>query len=459
MNDAQEHRYITTIIIITSFAGPLLFGSISIALPAMAQELAMNAIQMGWVTSVFSLTGSILIFPFGRLADISGRKKIFILGVIINTVAVAVTAFSTSAYMLIAFQLIQGIGFAMMVSSSTAIITSAYSPQERGKMLGMTAAAVYLGMSLGPTFGGLLIHNFGWRSIFAPAFILQIPAIVLLFTKIKSEWADAKGEKFDIIGSILLSIMLFCLLYGFSLLPNQSGILIIVIGVIAVILFILWELKVKSPIFNISLLTRNRLFAFTSFTHFLFYTATFSITFIMSLYLQYIKGFSSQETGFILLASPVIMAIFSPIAGRISDRVQPRVNVSIAIVVVLSGILLLFHATENQGLINIIIALVLLGLGSAFFISPNTNAIMSSVERKHYGVASATQATTRNIGITFSMSVIILLFSLYIGNAAITPEYYVPFMQSIRIAFIVFAGLCICGLIVSVTRGKVVISP
>ncbi len=213
-------------------------------------------------------------------------------------------------------------------------------------------------------------------------------------------------------------------------------------------------IKGQSPIFNISLITRNRLFAFSSFAHFLFYTATFAITFIMSLYLQYIKGFSSQEAGFILLITPAIMAISSPIAGRISDRIQPRVNVSIAIVVVLIGILLLFHATENQGLINIIIALVLLGLGYAFFTSPNTNAIMSSVERKHYGVASAIQATTRNIGITFSMSVIILLFSLYIGNAAITPEYYASFMQSIRIAFIVFAGLCICSIIASATRAE-----
>jgi len=457
VTDARENKYILSIVVLTSFAGPLLFGAVSIALPSMARELSMNAIEMGWVTMVFSLTGAILILPFGRLADIYGRKKIFIIGVLINNIAVAITAFSTSAYMLIAFQFVQGIGFAMIVSTGTALLISAYPPQQRGKMLGMMVAAVYLGMALGPTFGGLLTHNFGWRSIFAPTFILQIPAIVLVLAKIKSEWSEARGEQFDITGSVLLSVMLFCLLYGFSLLPSQSGIWIVVIGIVTFIAFILWELKVKSPIFSISLITGNRLFAFSSLTHFLYYTATFPTTFIMSLYLQYIKGFNSQEAGFILLITPVIMAVFSPIAGRISDRVQARVNVSVAIVVVLVGILLLYAATLNEGLTSIIIALVLLGFGFAFFTSPNTNAIMSSVDRKYYGIASATQATTRNIGITFSMSIIMLLFSLYMGSAQITPEYYEPFVQSIRVAFIIFAGICVLSIALSASRGEVVL--
>jgi MFS family permease len=213
MTDTRENRYILIIVVLTSFAGPLLFGAVSIALPSMARELSMNAIQMGWVTMVFSLTGAILILPFGRLADIFGRKRIFIIGLLINTVAVAFTAFSTSAYMLIALQFVQGIGFSMLVSTGTALLTSAYQPQQRGRMFGIMVAAVYLGMALGPTFGGLLTHNFGWRSIFAPTFILQIPAIIIVFAKIKSEWADAKGEGFDVTGSILLTIALFCLLY------------------------------------------------------------------------------------------------------------------------------------------------------------------------------------------------------------------------------------------------------
>ncbi len=455
MADARENRYILAIVILTSFAGPLLFGAVSIALPSMARELTMNAIQMGWVTMIFSLTGAILILPFGRLADIFGRKRIFIIGSIVNTIAVAMTAFSTSAYMLIAFQFIQGIGFAMLVSTGTALLTSAYPPQQRGRMLGMMVAAVYLGMALGPTFGGLLTHNFGWRSIFAPTFLLQIPVIIIVFTRIKSEWADAKGDKFDFTGSVLISIMLFCLLYGFSLLPSQRGIWIIGVGIVAFVLFILWELRVKSPIFDIGLITKNRLFAFSSITHFLFYTATFPTTFIMSLYLQYIEGFNSQDAGFILLITPVIMAAFSPLAGRTSDRVQPRVNVSASIIVVLAGILLLFAATFYEQLIYIIIALVLLGFGFAFFTSPNTNSIMSSVDRKYYGIASATQATTRNIGITFSMSIIMLLFSLYMGNAQITPEYYPSFVQSIRIAFIAFAGLCVISVVFSAARGPV----
>jgi EmrB/QacA subfamily drug resistance transporter len=424
----------------------------------MAHELAMNAVQMGWVPMGFSLTGAILILPFGRLSDIYGRKKIFIIGILINTVAVAITPFSTSAYMLITFQLIQGVGFAMLVGTSTALLTSAYPPHQRGRALGILVAAVYLGLALGPSLGGLLTYNFGWRSIFLPTILLQIAAIVLVLTKVKSEWADAKGEKYDIIGSILIPIMLFCLLYGFSLLPSSSGICIIVIGLISVVIFVRWELRLESPIFNISHITKNRLFSFSSLTHFLFYTATFATTIIMSLYLQYIKGFNAQEAGLILLITPIIMAAFSPLAGRTSDRVQPRVNVSAAIIVVLIGILLLFAATFNEGMISIIIALALLGLGFAFFVSPNTNAIMSSVDKKYYGIAAATQATTRQVGVTFSISIIMLLFSLFLGKAQITPEYYPVFVQSIQIAFIVFVGLGVLSIVFSIARGRVIIT-
>ena len=455
MHDKRENNYILATVVLTSFALPLLLGAQSIALPTIAQELSMTAIQMGWVPLLFSMSGAILVLPFGRLADIVGRKKVYIMGTIISTAAVAVTALSVSAYMLIIFQLMLGIGFSMISSTAPALLTSAYPPQQRGKALGIFVASVYLGTACGPSLGGLLTYDLGWRSIYAPTFLLLAPSILLATTRIKSEWVASKGEKFDYIGSMLIPIMLFCLLFGFYQLPSIKAIWIMAIGIVGVALFIFWELRAESPIFNISHITKNRLFSFSGLTHFLYYTATFPITFIMSLYLQYIKGYNSREAGLILLITPIIMACFSPLAGRTSDKAQPRVNVSAAICIVLIGIVLLFAATFSEGLLLIIVALVLNGLGFAFFVSPNTNAIMSSVDKKYYGVASATQAATRQIGICFSLSLTMLLFSLYIGDVQITPEYYPVFLQSIRTAFVIFSGVSILAIVISATRGYI----
>ena len=455
MIDTRESRYILATIVCASFALTIIIGAVSIALPSMAQDLSLSAIQMGWVPMLFSLTTAILILPFGRMADILGRVRIYRLGIYLTAGGIIVTACSISASMLIACQFLLGLAFSMISSTTPALITSASHPHNRGRNLGIYVSSIYLGTALGPSLGGLLTHNFGWRSIFVPTLLLLIPIIVLVSTKIKSEWADAKNEKFDITGSILISVMLFCLLYGFSQLPSTRGVWVIAAGVVSIVLFVLWELRVESPILNISYIVKNRLFSFSSLTHLLYYTATYPITFIMSLYLQYIKGYNSQEAGLILLITPVIMAVVSPLAGRTSDRIQPRVNVSAAITVVLIAVLLLFTATSADGLASIIIALVLLGAGYAFFVSPNTNAIMSSVDKKYYGVASASLATARQTGQTLGMSIIMLLFSLFIGNVQISPAYYPAFLQSVRTGFLVFAGVCIVSIAFSSARGLI----
>lgn len=459
MADTQEKRYLLVIAVLTSFAGPLMLSAVTIALPAIGTELSMNAIQLGWVAQSFSLTMAVFVIPFGRLADIWGRKKIFTIGLSIATVSTLLSALANSFLMLVSLRVLQGIGMSMLYSTSVAMLMSSYLPAERGRVLGINVAAVYSGISLGPVIGGILTQNLGWRSVFFLFVVLQVPALVLLLARIRTEWREARGEKFDIPGALLFAIMLFCLMYGFSLLPATLGIWTIAIGVIGLVAFIAWERKVASPIFNIQLLTRNRMFAFSNLTQMLFYVAVFASFISVSLYLQYVKGFSPQDAGFILLAQPVVQAVLSPIAGRLSDKVQPRVIVTAGVTTALVGLVLLLVATVNTALLFIIVSLVLLGVGLAFFAAPNTNAIMSSVERKHYGVASAMEMATRSVGMAFSMGILMLLFSLYLGTAQITPEYYTAFVDSFRMALIIFAGFCICCIVASSVRGKTVSRP
>lgn len=454
MLDKAQKRNILLALTFSLFSGSLVLSAVPVALPSIATALTMNAVQTSWISLVFTLATAIFILPFGRLADILGRKRIFTFGLGAVTAGMIASAFAVSWPMLMFTQAFTGIGSAMVVSTGIALLSSVYEAHERGRALGLLTASIYLGQTLGPTIGGLLTHNFGWRSIFIPTIILQLLALIFISMRIKGDWAEARHEKFDLAGSAIFAVMLFCILYGFSSINSQTGRWITVAGVILLALFIMWELHVKNPILNISLLTKNRMFAFSGLTHLLFYISSMPVPFILSLYLQYIQGFDAQRTGFILLMQPVMMAVFSPLAGRISDRIQPRLLVSAGISIVLISIMLYLTAIINTWPTGILIGLGVGGFGYSFFASPNTNAIMGAVDSRSYGVASAFESTMRTMGITFGMGILMLLFSLQMGSAQITPEYHGAFVESLRVVFITFIIACAASIIFSAARGK-----
>ena len=454
-DNAANKRAALLVATLGSFLTPFMGSSITIALPSIGSELAMDAISLGWVATAYLLAAAMFLVPFGRIADIYGRKRIFTYGILTYTVASMLSAIAASAAMLIASRVLQGIGGAMIFSTGVAILTSVFPAEERGKALGINVAAVYLGLSLGPFLGGLLTEHFGWRSIFVLNVPLGLIIIAFIFWKLKGEWAEAKGEKFDITGSVIYSLMLIAIMYGFTLLPQMSGVWLILIGAVGVVAFVKWEMKVKSPVLNLGLFRNNTVFALSNLAALINYSATFAVAFLLSLYLQYIKGLSPQNAGLILVAAPVVQAIFSPLAGRLSDRIEPRILASVGMGLTATGLVLFTSLSEKTSLGFIVASLVVLGFGFALFSSPNTNAVMSSVEKRFYGVASGTLATMRQIGMTFSMGMAMLLFALYIGRVQITPEYYSLFLRSVNVAFVIFAALCFAGTFASLARGKI----
>jgi len=202
-----------------------------------------------------------------------------------------------------------------------------------------------------------------------------------------------------------------------------------------------------------NLFKKNRVFAFSNLAALINYSATFAVTFLLSIYLQYTKGFNPQASGMVLLSMPAVQAIFSPLAGRLSDKIAPRVLASAGMAVNTIGLLLLTFLSPNTPLSFILISLMVLGFGFALFSSPNTNAIMGSVDAKTYGIASATVATMRQIGMMLSMGTAMLVFAVLIGRVEITPEYYPAFETSVHIVFIIFAALCFGGIFASLARG------
>lgn len=447
-------RVVLFIATLSSFLTPFMGSAITVALPSIGREFAVNAVSLGWVNTAYLLAAAMFLVPFGRIADIYGRKKIFTCGMVVFALSLFLSANSTSLPLLVSFQALQGIGGAMIYGTSVAILTSAFPIGERGKVLGINAAATYSGISLGPVLGGVLTERFSWRSIFLAGLFLSLMIIAIVFGKLKGEWAGARGERFDLVGSVIYSISLAAVIYGFSLLPSTFGMLLIFAGGLGLLAFFILETQVKNPVLNVHLFLSNRVFAFSNLAALINYSATFAVSFLLSLYLQYVKGLSPQSAGLVLLAQPVVQAVMSPFSGRLSDRVEPRIVASAGMTLTFAGLLLFAFLNEGTALSLIVANLSLLGLGFALFSSPNTNAVMSSVEKRFYGVASGTLGTMRLIGQTLSMAVAMLILTLYLGEVQITPEQYPLFLEGARTVFRVFSALCFLGVFASLVRGR-----
>ncbi|PKL71762.1 MAG: MFS transporter, partial [Methanobacteriales archaeon HGW-Methanobacteriales-2] len=300
--------------------------------------------------------------------------------------------------------------------------------------------------------GGFLTGYFGWRSIFFFNVPLGILAIIAV-TRVEGEWAEASGKSFDILGSIILGFSLVTLMYGLSILPETSGIFLILGGLIGLALFYLVEVRIESPVLDVKIF-KNRSFTLHNLAAFISYCSAAPIVFILSLYLQYIKGLDPQWAGIVLSVQPVMMTIFSPLAGKASDIIEPRKMAALGMSLNTIGCAIFAFLGEETSMIIIIIGLGFLGLGFANFSSPNTNAIMGTVESRLYGVASTTVTTMRVLGQMSGMGVVLLVLVLVMGSSTINPQIYPEFITSIRIAFLIFALLSFLGVLASLAGGN-----
>ena len=451
----EEKTFKKAVLLVSTFAAflvPFLTSALNLALPSIGKELHANAISLGWVISSFLLSSAIFLLPFGRLGDIIGRKKIFTSGILLFTLSTFMIIFSGSITTLIILRVFQGISSALIFGTSMAILTSVFQPGERGKAIGINITATYLGLSLGPVIGGLLTHYFGWRSIFAFLVPFGVVSLILIQRKIKTEWAEAIGEKFDWRGSVIYGLALASFMYGFSRLPSSTGWICIVIAVLMAVLFLLFENKINNPVFDIRLIMKNRVFAFSAVAALINYSATSAIGFFISLYLQYLKGLDARTAGLIMISQPIAMTLLSPLAGKLSDKKNPGAIASVGMGITASGLILLCFVTSETSDYIIVLLLLLMGIGFGLFSSPNSNAIMSSVEKRHLGVASGVVGTMRMVGQMMSMGIAMMLISLYIGKLTINPATYPGLISAMRTGFIIFSILSVFGIFASLAR-------
>ena len=451
MNTRQSVLFATTA---SAFLAPVMASSINIALPAIGKEFALNAIALGWVASAYLLTSAAFVLTFGKLADIYGRRRVYQCGLTLFAAASVLCALAPSAALLIAFRAAQGVGAAMVFGTGIALLTSVYPANVRGKALGINVASTYAGLSLGPVIAGALTEYVGWRSLFwanAAATLLILAAVLL---NIREEWAGTPGERVDWLGAAFSSATLIFIMIGVARLPKPAGIALICAGCAGLAAFVAWESRAAFPLLNMRLFRANRVFAFANLAALINYSATFAISFLLSLYLQYIKGLTPKQAGLTLIAQPAVMAILSPLCGRLSDRMSSRTLASSGMAIIVIGLGLLSRLTTDDSMTFLIAAQMLLGFGFALFSSPNTNAIMSAVEKPDYGVAAAALATMRSTGQAFSLGVAMLMFALFLGDVKLSEAAPAQFLRSLDTAFFVFAALCVIGVFASLARGK-----
>lgn len=454
MKKEEKRNSELIILCLAAFLVPFMGSSINLALPQIGEEFSMKAVSLSWIATAYLIATAVFQVPFARMADLIGRKKCFIAGVAIFSISTLICGLAKSAASLIIFRTISGLGSALMFGTNLAILTAIFPAEQRGKVLGINTSVVYLALASGPFFGGFLTHYFGWHSLFFVCAAIGIVVAIAAPYFLKGEWTEAKGEKFDYTGSAIYALGLFGLIFGFSELPSMLGFVFLGLGVIFFTIFVLYELRVRFPVFNVRLFAKNKLFSLSSLAALINYASVSAIAFMMSLYLQYLRGFDAQKAGLVLIIQACIQSIVSLYAGRLSDRVSPSLLATIGMSLSVVGLVGLIFLSPTTPMYIIIGIFMILGVGFGLFSSPNTHMIMSSVDKKHYGQASATMGTMRLSGQALSMGIAMMAISLFMGNRVIVPELYPKFMSSIHLTFGICAALSIVGTFFSAIRIK-----
>lgn len=453
MTAEQKHTLIAcmTTAFITTFMG----SSLNLAIPNIEAHFGVGASVVGWVVTAYMLAVSSMNVPLGKVADATGRRRMFIFAIAVFGFASFVGAFSVSIWMLLAMRLMQGFAGAMIFSTNNAILMSAFPESQRGSVLGKSTAATYIGLSAGPVIGGFLNGYLGWRSIFIASSLIAAAAFIIAVKGLPKREEKREHGRFDMPGAMLYFAMIIMILYGLTDLSiARNARFVLAAGLCLCAVFVMVEKRADDPIIQIEMFTKDRPFLCSNLAALLNYGATFTVGYLLSIYLQMIMGFSSQAAGLILIVQPAMQALFSPYMGRLSDRVPPHRLASGGMGICAAGLILLTRLTEGTPLAFVILILVVMGFGFAMFSSPNVNAIMSRVDPADFGVANSIVATMRNLGQSSSMAVVTIVMGAMVGNTALANVPSGALMDAIHLIFAIFVGICAAGVVLSLSRGK-----
>ena len=455
---------------IGAFMSPFDGSVVTIAIPSIASSINLGLETAVWIQLIYLLFLTVLLINAGRLADLKGRKTLYTLGFVVFTVGSVLCGLSLTDLQLVFFRALQGLGAAFIAANSAAIVTETFPRQERGKALGINTMAVYTGLTVGPVLGGLLVQSYGWRSIFFVNVPIGIVVVSLTTLKLNENKPSVEGTGFDLAGAATLSVALASTLVALTL-GGMLGwlsvptLLLATLGVATLLLFLQVERKlVRFPTLDLSLFTKNRLFAAANATAFLNYVAVNGVTLMMAIYLESIRGFHPQTAGLFLVAQAAPMALLSPLSGWLSDRFGSRLLSTLGMGWVSLGLFLFSELNSTTPSLDVILRLVVVGMGFGLFSSPNTSAVMGSVKQEKLGVAAGTLGTMRFMGQSIGLALLgavmattlpsqalLTVFAGLTSQAGLTVNEFVVGMRNF---FLITAGIAAIGTLTSTTRGK-----
>lgn len=436
-------------------------GSIvNVALPTLVKALDADLATVQWVVLAYLLTLATLMLSVGRLADMFGKKSLYLAGIIIFTIGSMLCGLSSTIYMLIGFRVLQGIGAAMTTALGTAIVTEAFPPGERGKALGISGGLVSTGIVLGPALGGILIEHLSWHWIF----FVNLPvglAGVLMASRFVPNFKPAGGQRFDFAGAGAMFLSILCLLIaltvgqyvGFGSLPVAGLLAVSVAGLAG---FIALERRVAHPMIDLGLFG-NRLFSVNLVTGFVTFVAIAGTLILMPFYLADILGFEPQEMGLLLAVVPIAMGLLAPLSGVVSDRVGVRPIAVVGLLTLLIGYAAITTLGPDTTGLGYALRFLPIGIGMGIFQSPNNSAIMGAAPRSRLGIASGLLSLTRTLGQTVGVSVFGALWAGQVmarnggivagGATAAAPAIQVAALHDTALVIAAWVGL---GLLLSV---------
>ncbi|HJK14678.1 MAG TPA: MFS transporter, partial [Methanocorpusculum sp.] len=340
----REMQMVLVAAALASFLSPFLGSMVNVAIPAIGEAYVATAESLAMLSTAYLISSVMFMVPAARIADILGRKKIFLAGIFLLAVSSILAPFSPSIEILILCRIIEGVGVAAITSNSIALLSAVYPPQKRGAVIGYAVSAVFLGLSAGPVLGGVLTQILGWESIFYFVVVLAVFTFAAIWFSISHDIRENEGEPYDYIGTCVYMLLILTLVLGLIDLPKPWAVGLLAVGCVVLLpLFVFVEKRTQYPVFALRLFSGNRVFTRGNLATVINFGATYAISFFLSLYLQVAGMLTPMEAGVVLVAMPFTQMIFSPLAGRISDKIDPRYLTTAGMLLMAGGLTVLLQ--------------------------------------------------------------------------------------------------------------------
>lgn len=438
-------------IAVSQFTGTLIHAMVGVTLPTMGRELGAAAVELGLVDTVFVGVSAALLVPIGRLADATDRTTLFRFAMLALVVLTAAIGAQQSMTMVIVVRLLQGIAAAVVTATGMAIVVDIAPPGQVGRMIGLAMAATYTGLASAPYFAGLITTQLDWRWVFYLGAVLPLISWALATVTLTGRWR-APVSAINIPNAVFLAGTVGSLVTGAAMFGRSGyGIGLLVLGLVLGVVYVAAERRAADPLLKLSEIWANRVLGQALCVQLLIYCGTVGTAFLLSLYLQVIQGRTPQDAGELLIVGPIVMAVFSPVTGRLADRVRPGLLVTAGAALIGCSVAIGALLRADSGSALVIALFVSQGLGFALFSGPSIAIVMASVPPGERGLASALTAEMRSIGMMASLAFVTIMLSVRLGTAGVAeqPEAY---MSAMTIAFTTFAILTALGVLVSLRR-------